>query len=183
MGKRKNEYGEESADSPDYTSDPLAMAPEGGNAPPAEVAPTSLTGIAPTPGASAADIEAASEQSGGEEPPRAAPKGGEGTNEPARQVEHPELEPPVPPTEYRVAPSAPGELEREEFEGTRPTFDEVKQAGIVLAQTTDKKSAGVYVGGVFVTSTPVEVDVESVLARGASHLRALITDLRVQLKV
>lgn len=184
MGKRKNEYGEESADSTDYASaDPLAAAPEGGNAATTEVAPSSLTGIAPTPGPSPADIEAATAQLETSEPPRAAPKGGEGVNAAVREVEHPELEPPVPPPEYRVAPSAPDELERDEFEGDRPTFDQAKESGKLLVQTTDKKSAGIYVGGIYVTPTPVEVDVEAVLARSPSHLRALLTDIRVQLKL
>lgn len=119
--------------------------------------------------------------------PMAAPKGGEGELGAAKQPldeAYPELQPPVAPTEYRAAPTAPSARAQREKWGERPTADDVEGAGkVVRVRSVDPNSAGFYVGGVRVSRDTTEVAVDEVRARSDAHLAALLTDPRIELQL
>lgn len=128
------------------------------------------------------EVQAVAERLGGQVP-RSAPKGGEGVNAILTDSPNPELEPPVPPQLYRHAPVAPGEEERERWGGTRPTAEELEKATEVEVRTVDPKSAGFYVAGIKVERFAQRAPIAGVLRRGASHLAALASDPRIEVRI
>lgn len=122
------------------------------------------------------------ERTGGEVP-RAAPKAGEGTNPDLTTTEHPELEPPVPPTEYRAAPPAPGTEERAKWSGGRPTIEDLEDADYVEVRTVDPASAGFFVAGIRVDRFGVRAPLLPIRKRGEAHLSMLATDPRVEVRI
>lgn len=133
-------------------------------------------------------VKAAAEKLGGDVP-RAAPKGHEGPpaklapneDDPNRAV--PELEPALPPTEYRAAPYATTPKERDAWDaGARPSREDLETATTVEIRTTDPRSAGIYIAGIMVKPEPQKLAVETVRARGISHLAQLATDPRIEVR-
>jgi len=180
MAKRKNDGSYEDESAPAAPLD-VVLAEGSTSVPDGDAGGASVMSAAPAV-PTMGDVQQTEQQIDSGEAPRAAPKAGEGANVPPREVEHPELEPPVPPTEYRVAPTAPGDFEREEF-GDRPSLEEIEKAQVIVVQTVDKNSGGVVVGGVVVTPRPQEVIVQTLLNRTRQHLLAIATDPRIQVKL
>jgi hypothetical protein len=143
--------------------------------------PALATGPTAPGQASQADIDAVKQRLG--EVPRSAPKAGEGANPIQTEPAHPELEPPPAPVDLRVAPSAPGAVERPSLSGTRPTLKELQEARAVRAQTVDELSGGLYVAGEFITRTPREIPLAQVIARGPGHVAALASDPRIEVEL
>lgn len=130
-----------------------------------------------------AEIQAQADRLGGQVP-RAAPKAGEGQNPDATKSAFPELEPPVPPTEFRAAPVAPGEEEREAWPASdRPNLAALEAADEVEVRTTDPKSAPFYVAGVRVDRFGVKAKLAPIIARGRSHVAMLAEDPRVEVRL
>lgn len=129
-----------------------------------------------------AEIKEQAERLGGQVP-RAAPKGGEGVNPDATRTEFPELQPPIPPTEFRAAPVAPGDEEREKWSGARPTIKELEDADVVEVRTLDPKSAPFFVAGIRVDRFGVKANLAPIIARGKSHVAMLANDLRIEVRI
>jgi hypothetical protein len=116
------------------------------------------------------------------QPVRAAPKGGEGSNPAPAAAKFPELEPPPPPEEYRVAPVTPEDIVREKF-GERPNVEALRKAVHVRARTLDPLSAGVYVANEFIDRLGRVIPISQVTLRGEAHLAALATDPRIEVEL
>jgi hypothetical protein len=191
--KRDNKYGYDeptdaaapvSPSSEPATSNPSSLGaadPGGAAAPEGSSTPQLAQGVLAAGQADQAQIDAAAARTGGV-PPRAAPKGGEGTLAVVREVAHPELEPPPGPAEFRVAPAAPTEVDRPTF-GDKPDYKALRDALFIEVQTVDELSAGIYVAGVLVQRTPTLVEVATILGRGENYLKGLLADPRIQLRI
>lgn len=118
----------------------------------------------------------------GGDAPRAAPKATDGVRTGGDSTATaPELAPAPPPAEFRAAPTHPGDrAERESWPDAAVSLEDAEKDGQVRVRTRDANSAGLHVGSVFVTATGGLVDVAQVRLRGAEHLRALLTDPRIQ---
>ncbi len=123
----------------------------------------------------------------GGEVPTAAPKGHEGP--PAKLAPSDqdraiaELEPAKPPSEYRAAPYDTEPTERDAWDANaRPTAADLADLTTVRIRTRDPRSAGIYIAGIMVKPEAQELSVETVRARGQSHLAQLATDPRIEVQ-
>lgn len=114
--------------------------------------------------------------------PRAAPKAGEGlrTTGTALAPAAPELEPAPPPAEFRAAPTSPGASERASWPSGGVSFEASQQLEQVRVRTKDPASAGIFVGSVHATRDGAVVNLSEVRARGEEHVRALLSDPRIE---